>query len=146
MKKIVDFIMEDILHFHKTLESDEELKTNSAIRDSGLLESAVNNPFQTFGGEDLYPTIFDKAAQLAYGLVKNHGFVDGNKRVAVHAMEVYLELNDYKMNFSQEEIVKIGMDLAEDKLSAEDLSKMLKRKTVLNLIEFFETHVKANKN
>lgn len=121
MKKIVDFIMEDILHF------------------SVLLESAVNNPFQTFGGEDLYLTIFDKAAQLAYGFVKNHGFVDGNKRVAVHAMEVYLELNDYEMNFSQEEIVKIGIDLAEDKLSVEDLSKMLERKTVLNLIEFFET-------
>ena len=69
--------MEDILNFHKLLASDEKLQTNSTIRDIGLLESAVNNPFQTFGGEDLYPKIFDKAAQLAYGLVKNHGFVDG---------------------------------------------------------------------
>ena len=87
MKKIIDFIMEDIFRFHKLLVTDE--RTNSAVRDIKLLESAVNNPFQTFGGEDLYPTVFDKAAQLAYGLAKNHGFVDGNKRVAVHAMESY---------------------------------------------------------
>jgi len=94
-----------------------------------VLESAVNNPFQTFCGEDLYPTIFDKAAQLAFGLTKNHGFVDGNKRVAIHAMEVYLFINGYDTNFSQEEIIKIGFELAEGKLSTENLSKILKDRT-----------------
>lgn len=138
--------MEDILNFHKLLASDKELQTNSTIRDIRLLESAVNNPFQTFGGEDLYPTIFNKAAQLAYGLVKNHGFVDGNKRVAIHAMLVYLEVNDYKIDFSQDELIEIGMDLAESKLSAESLSEMLERKAILSLIEFFETQRRINKN
>ena len=94
-----------------------------------MLASAVNNPFQTFGGEDLYKTIFDKAAQLAYGLVKNHGFVDGNKRVAVHAMAVYLYINGYDTNFTQAEIVKLGMELAESKLTAEKLSKMLEERS-----------------
>ena len=136
--------MEDILSFHKLLASDE--KTNSAIRDIRLLESAVNNPFQTFGGEDLYPTVFDKAAQLAYGLAKNHGFVDGNKRVAIHAMLVYLDVNNYEIDFSQDEIVKIGMDLAESKLSAENLSELLERKAILNLIKFFETQIKISEN
>ena len=141
MKKIIDFIMDDILNFHKQIASDETLQTNSTIRDFGLLESAVNNPFQTFGGEDLYKTIFDKAAQLAYGLVKNHGFVDGNKRVAIHAMLNYLSANNYNIDFSTEEIVKIGMDLAEDKLTAENLSKLLKEKTISHLVEFFETQL-----
>lgn len=126
---VIDLIMADILNFHKLLASDEILQTSSAIRDKNLLESAVNNPFQTFGGEDLYKTIFDKAAQLAFGLVKNHGFVDGNKRIAIHAMAVYLFINGYDTNFTQEEIVKIGMDLAESKLSAENLSKLLEQRT-----------------
>ena len=94
-----------------------------------MLESAVNNPFQTFCGEDLYKTIFDKAAQLAYGLAKNHGFVDGNKRIAIHAMSVYLFINGYDTDFSQEEIVNLGMNLAESKISAEDLSKLLQERT-----------------
>lgn len=126
---VIDLIMADILNFHKLLASDEKLQTSSIIRDKNLLESAVNNPFQTFGGEDLYKTIFEKAAQLAFGLVKNHGFVDGNKRVAVHAMAVYLFINGYDTNFTQEEIVKIGMELAESKLTAEKLTKLLEERT-----------------
>ena len=126
---VIDLIIADILNFHKLLASDEELQTSSIIRDKNLLESAVNNLFQTFGGEDLYKTIFEKAAQLAFGLVKNHGFVDGNKRVAVHAMAVYLFINGYDTDFSQEEIVKIGMDLAESKLTAEKLSKLIEERT-----------------
>ena len=122
---VIDLIMADVLNFHKLLASDEKLQTSSIIRDKNLLESAVNNPFQTFGDEDLYKTIFDKAAQLAYGLAKNHGFVDGNKRVAVHAMLVYLLINDFDTDFSQSELVEIGMNLAENKISTEKLSKLL---------------------
>ena len=146
--------MNDILNFHKLLASDETLQTSDVIRDKNLLESAVNNPFQTFGGIDLYPTIFDKAAQLAFGLVKNHGFVDGNKRVAIHAMEVYLEVNNCTLKFSQKELIDIGMDLAESKLTAKELSELLEKKAILKLILFFDTQVniinenntKKNKN
>lgn len=78
---LIKFLLADVLNFHSQLEGK-----SAGVRDLGLIESAVNAPFQTFGGQDLYPTIFDKAAQLAYGLTKNHGFVDGNKRAAIHSM------------------------------------------------------------
>ena len=56
------------------------------LRDEGLLDSAVNTPLQAFGGQELYPTILEKAARLGYGLIHNHPFVDGNKRIGTHAM------------------------------------------------------------
>ncbi len=93
--------MNDVLKFHSELEGNKDFATGAGIRDFGLLESAVNAPFQTFGGEDLYKTIFDKAAHLAHGLAKNHGFVDGNKRVAIHAMLVYLMINDIDLDYTQ---------------------------------------------
>ena len=65
----------------------------SGIRDFGALESAIAQPKATFGGVDLYPTIVEKAAALAFSLVQGHAFVDGNKRVAHAAMETFLVLN-----------------------------------------------------
>ena len=59
---------------------------SSGLRDEGMLDSALNSPFQTFGGEDVYPSLQQKAARLCFGLVKNHPFVDGNKRIGAHAM------------------------------------------------------------
>ncbi len=81
---IITFLLDDIMEFHRELENKSVI--SSGIRDISLLESAINAPFQTFGGSELYPTVEEKAAHLFYGLVKNHGFVDGNKRVAVHTM------------------------------------------------------------
>lgn len=72
----------------------------SGIRDSGLLESALGQPFQTFARIDLYPTIPEKAARLAFGIVKNHPFIDGNKRTAAACMAAFLKTNDY--NFEPE--------------------------------------------
>ena len=74
------------------------------IRDTSLLESALNAPFQTFGDEELYPSIIEKASRLCYGLIKNHPFIDGNKRIGVYAMLVYLGLNNINLDFSDEEI------------------------------------------
>ncbi len=59
------------------------------IRDDGLLESALNAPFQSFDDTDLYPSLLEKAARLGYGLINNHPFVDGNKRIGTHTMLVY---------------------------------------------------------
>jgi len=72
------------------------------IRDRGLLESAVHTPFQSFNGTDAYPSLQQKAARLCYGLVKNHAFLDGNKRIGVHAMLVFLSLNNIELEYSQE--------------------------------------------
>ena len=87
-----------------------------------MIESADNAPFQTFGGENLYKTNFDKSAHLAQGLSKNHGFVDGNKRVAVHAMFVYRMINDIDLDYTPKELVEIGLGLANGTVSPEKLS------------------------
>ena len=121
---LIKFLLADVLNFHSQLEGK-----STGIRDLGLIESAVNAPFQTFGGQDLYPTIFDKAAQLAYGLTENHGFVDGNKRAAIHSMMVYLLLNDLDLTANEDEIFRVSMNLAAGKISAVELSEWLKRKS-----------------
>jgi len=74
----------------------------------------------------LYPTIFDKAAQLAYGLTENHGFVDGNKRAAIHSMMVYLLLNGLDLTADEDEIFQVSMNLAAGKISSAELSTWLK--------------------
>lgn len=121
---LIRFLLADVLNFHSQLE-----KKGSGVRDLGLIESAVNSPFQTFGGQDLYPTIFDKAAQLAYGLTENHGFIDGNKRAAIHSMMVYLLLNGFDVIADEDELFQVSMNLAAGKISSTQLSDWLKVKT-----------------
>ena len=136
---LIKFLLTDVLNFHCQLEGE-----SACVRDLGLIESAVNAPFQTFGGQELYPTIFDKAAQLAYGLTKNHGFVDGNKRVAIHSMMVYLLLNGFDLTADEDEIFQVSMNLAAGKVSSAELSKWLKfRSTKLppkNFLRITNTH------
>ena len=71
----------------------EQYGGSEGIRDLGALESALAQPRMTFGGEDLYPTIVEKASALGFSLIKNHPFVDGNKRIGHAAMETFLILN-----------------------------------------------------
>ena len=98
----------------------EQLDKAAGIRDIGLIESAVNAPFQTFGGKFLYPAVEERAARLFYGLVKNHGFIDGNKRVALHALTVYLRIYGFNLNCSQAERVSVTMKVAAGEMTAED--------------------------
>lgn len=101
------------------------------IRDTSLLESALNAPFQTFGDEELYPSIIEKASRLCYGLIKNHPFIDGNKRIGVYAMLVFLELNNINLNFSDEEIINIALKTADSSYSYEDILGILKGKEII---------------
>ena len=101
------------------------------IRDTSLLESALNAPFQTFGDEELYPSINEKASRLCYGLIKNHPFIDGNKRIGVYAMLVFLELNNLNLNFSDEEIINIALKTADSTYSYEDILGILKGKEII---------------
>lgn len=84
----------------------------SGIRDLGLLESALAQPKATFAGDDLHPTLIDKAAALGFSLVANHPFVDGNKRVGHAAMETFLVLNGYELDASVDEQEVLMLDLA----------------------------------
>lgn len=101
------------------------------IRDTSLLESALNAPFQTFGDEELYPSINEKASRLCYGLIKNHPFIDGNKRIGVYAMLVFLELNNINLNFSDEEIINIALKTADSTYSYDNILGILKGKEII---------------
>ena len=94
---------------------------SQGIRDEALLESALSAPFQTFGNEDVFPSIQQKAARLCYGLVKNHAFVDGNKRIGTHTMLVFLALNKIELDYTQQELIDIILSAASGKSSFEDL-------------------------
>ncbi len=98
---------------------------SDGIRDEGMLESEISNPFQTFGGEELYPTIQAKAAQLCYGLIKNHPMVDGNKRIGTHAMLVFLALNGYELHYTQPELSDTILSVAAGELDADDILKWI---------------------
>ncbi|OQA13772.1 MAG: Toxin Doc [Firmicutes bacterium ADurb.Bin356] len=91
------------------------------IRDEGALESAVNTPFQTFDSTSLYKTIEAKAARLAYSIVKNHAFIDGNKRTGIMAMLLFLELNGAGRDCTDEELIHIGLGLADGSMDDQDL-------------------------
>ena len=83
------------------------------IRDEGLLESAANAPFQTFDDQPLYKTIQAKAARLGFSLVNNHAFIDGNKRTGMMAMLLFLEMNGAGRDCTDEEIIRVGLALAD---------------------------------
>ncbi len=91
----------------------------SGIRDEGLLESAINAPLQAFDGVEFYPTIIDKSVRLGYGLIKNHPFLDGNKRIGTHVMLTQLELNGIHLEYEQDELIEVILDVASGVLSQE---------------------------
>lgn len=91
------------------------------IRDEGLLESALNAPFQTFDGEYIYKTIKAKAAKLGYFLVKNHPFIDGNKRIGILVMITFLEINGVEVVCTDEELIDLGLGLADGTVNDNDL-------------------------
>jgi death-on-curing protein len=91
------------------------------LRDKGLLESAVLGCYQSFGGDDLYSTVIEKAARLAYAICKNHPFVDGNKRVSVTSMLVILRMNDINLSHTQQELITLGLGIADGSLEYENI-------------------------
>ena len=103
----------------------EETGGTNGLRDEGLLESAIYSPFQTFGSQYVYPSIEMKAARLAFSLVKNHPFVDGNKRVGMLAMLTFLELNGIELRCTDDALIDIGLKLAEGSISDRDLFKWI---------------------
>ena len=85
------------------------------------MESALRTPFQTFAGEELYSTLKKKASSLCYGLVNNHCFVDGNKRIGVLVMMTFLELNEMPVECSDDELIKLGLGIANGTMQQEDI-------------------------
>ncbi|MGI6434496.1 MAG: type II toxin-antitoxin system death-on-curing family toxin [Syntrophomonadaceae bacterium] len=99
----------------------QETGGGEGIRNEGLLDSALNAPFQTFDGEDVYKTIQANAAKLGFFLVNNHPFIDGNKRIGTLAMLVFLEINGIEIKFTDGELIKLGLGLADGSVNNRDL-------------------------
>lgn len=121
---LIPILLDDILEFHADLENSG-IPVKSGVRDMALLESAINAPFQTFGGEDLFPTLYEKAARLCYGIANNHAFVDGNKRAAVHAMEAFLIVNQHQLECSDDEMEDKIIKVADGRMTCEELAKWI---------------------
>jgi death-on-curing protein len=96
------------------------------ILDLGALESAVAQPRMTFNGEELYPTIVEKASALGFSLIQNHPFVDGNKRAGHGAMETFLMLNGYEVSASVDEQVEIVLGVASGKIDRNAFTEWLR--------------------
>ncbi|RJQ41465.1 MAG: type II toxin-antitoxin system death-on-curing family toxin [Nitrospiraceae bacterium] len=116
---------EQVLFIHSRL--IDETGGSHGIRDVGLLQSAVSRPMATFGGEELYPDIFQKAAAFMESLVKNHPFIDGNKRTAISSAGLFLRINGYNLETSQKELEDFTINMATGKASLEDAVKWFKR-------------------
>lgn len=100
------------------------------VRDTALLESALESCFATFDGVDLYPTKEEKGARLGYALISNHAFVDGNKRIGVYLMTTFLEMNGIRLQATNEEIVEIGLSVADGSMQYEDLLAWVRKHRV----------------
>ncbi|MBO6134591.1 MAG: type II toxin-antitoxin system death-on-curing family toxin [Lachnospiraceae bacterium] len=104
----------------------EETGGEPSLRDTNLLDSCIQQIYQTFDGEELYKSKEEKAARLGFSLISNHAFVDGNKRIGMFMMLTFLEANGVKTNFTNDEIVDIGMRIASSKMSYEELLENVK--------------------
>jgi len=125
VKEVSYLTLEELLIIHE--DQIERYGGSSGLRDLGLLESALFRPQSTFGGEDLYETIFDKAAVLLHSLLMNHAFVDGNKRTAMASCLVFLEMNSYTLFVSQDEVVDAALSVENKKWDVEKITSWLKK-------------------
>ena len=110
---------EKVLLLHQLI--TEETGGSIGIRDIDLLESAINNAYNTFGGEELYKTKEEKAASLGFSLISNHAFVDGNKRIGVYVMLTFLEAEGIKMDCSNDDVIDLGLSVASGKMKYADV-------------------------
>lgn len=101
----------------------------NGVRDLNGLESALARPFQTFGGEDLYPAIFEKAAAIGESLIMNHPFIDGNKRTGYLLMEALLRYEGYKITASDEYLYNFVINISTGSISFEEIVEWLKNNT-----------------
>lgn len=116
---MIKFSKEKVLLLHKMIA--QETGGSIGLRDEALLDSALENAFSGFGGIEFYPSKEEKAARLAYSLISNHAFVDGNKRIGVYVMLTFLEVNGIRIDCADDEIVELGLSVASGKMDYETI-------------------------
>lgn len=103
---------------------------SDGVRDIGLIESAIMRATAGYGDYDVYPTAIQKAAAICCGLVGNHGFIDGNKRIGVAAMLLILQKNGVILRYTQKELIQLGLELAQGLVSVEDCALWIEQHNV----------------
>ncbi len=93
----------------------------SGVREEGLIDSATQTIFQTFGGQELYPSIEEKGAKLGYLLICNHAFLDGNKRVGLLTMLTFFKVNNINLSYTDSELIDLALGVASGKYCYEDM-------------------------
>ncbi|MBQ8213246.1 MAG: type II toxin-antitoxin system death-on-curing family toxin [Clostridia bacterium] len=114
-----------VLLLHQML--TEETGGDPGLRDAGLLNAALESAFATFDGAELYPTVSEKAARLGFSLIANHAFVDGNKRIGMLVMLVFLRLNGIELNTTSAELARVGLAVAAGEMRYDALLEWLKQ-------------------
>lgn len=121
---MIKFSREKVLLLHQLITAETGGDPN--IRDIGLLESALESAFATFGGEELYPTKEEKGAKLGYSLISNHAFVDGNKRIGMYVLLTFMEINGVPIDPTEEEVARVGLAVAAGTMNYEDLLEWIR--------------------
>jgi death-on-curing protein len=116
---MIRFSKEKVLLLHQIMA--EATGGSVGLRDEGLLDSALEGAFAGFGDQEFYPTKEEKGARLGYTLISNHAFVDGNKRIGVYVMLSFLELNGIHIESSDEDIVAMGLGVADGSMNQDDI-------------------------
>jgi len=104
----------------------EESGGGVGLRDEALLDSALESAFAEYDGVAFYPSKEEKGARLGYALISNHAFLDGNKRIGIHVMLTFLEVNGIRVNCTDDELITVGLSVAEGSMGYEDLLRWLR--------------------
>jgi death-on-curing protein len=119
---------EQVLFIHYRL--IEETGGSHGIRDLSMLQSALARPMATFDRKDLYPDLFSKAASLMHSIIKNHPFVDGNKRTAIAVASIFLFRNGYNFKVSNKELERFTLKVAREDIELREIAHWFKRHSI----------------
>lgn len=119
---------DDVLYIHNY--AIEEYGGENGVRDKNLLDSVILSPYQEVFGKKLYPTVFDKSAKLLYDFTDYQIFIDGNKRTGVYCCLTLLQINSYKLTLTNDELYRLTMDIANNKITFEDVKKIIKNNSI----------------
>ncbi len=116
---MIKFSKEKVLLLHQII--SQTTGGDPSLRDINLLDSALESAFQTFDGNELYPTKEEKAARIGYALISNRAFVDGNKRIGMYVLLTFLETNGIKIRPTNEDVIRVGLSTAAGEMKYEDI-------------------------
>lgn len=116
---------EDAIHMYWDIVNHSDMILNCC--NEALLDSALNAPYVQINGVDAFSTPYLKAARLGYDLVKNHAFTNGNKRISIHLMLLCLALYDIYLDYTDDEMIQLIVDMAQDRYTVEEIAKWLEQ-------------------